>query len=56
MNTFRITFEDGNTITTGFNGSLSDALAYYIGKAFNFGDTDSHPADRMVKAISVVEL
>ena len=56
MRTFRVTFADGNTITTGFNGTLADALAYYIGKSFNFGDTDSCPKDRMVKAIYVQEI
>jgi hypothetical protein len=48
-----VTFEDGNTLVTGFNGTLEEARAYYVGKFFNHGDTDSHPKDKMVKAIKV---
>ena len=29
MNAFKITFSDGNTITTDFNGGLEDAQDYY---------------------------
>jgi hypothetical protein len=53
MNSFRVQFEDGNTMYTGFNGTLADAQAYYLGQYFNFGDTDLCPKDRMVKAVLV---
>ena len=53
MNTFKITYEDGNTITTGFNGTLEDAKKYYEGRVFNVG-ADEH--DKMVKAIKVEQL
>ena len=37
-NDFKITFENGNSITTGFNGTLEDAKEYWkIGKKFNVG-------------------
>ena len=52
----RVTFKDGNTITTGFNGTLADAIAYYLGKFFNFGDTWDCPHDKMVRAIKVEQL
>lgn len=55
-NSFRVTFEDGNHLDTDFNGSLDEAKQYYVGKKFNHGDTDAHPADKMVKAVSVTQL
>lgn len=56
MNTFKITFEDGNTITTGMNATLEQAEKYYIGQYFNFGDTEAIPYDKMVKAVKVEQL
>ena len=53
MISVEVTFEDGNKITTSINGTLEDARKYYIGQSFNFGDTESHPKDKMVKAIEV---
>lgn len=53
MRTFKITFADGNTITTGMNATLNEAKAYYIGKRFQFGDTDEKPYDYLVEAVSV---
>lgn len=53
MRTIRVTFEDGNTITTNINGTDEEIRRYYIGQSFNFGDTQEHPKDKMVKAISV---
>lgn len=37
MNIFKIGFTDGDSFTTGFNGSLEDAKAYYLGHPFNLG-------------------
>lgn len=56
MNTYKITFADGNTITTGMNATLAEAEAYYIGHPFNFGDTDEYVADKMVRAVSVEKI
>lgn len=56
MNTFKITFADGNTITTGMNATLAEASAYYIGQRFQFGDTEEKPFDYMVKAVKVEEV
>jgi hypothetical protein len=49
-------FQIGNSIKTQFNGTLEEAQAYYVGKKFNFGDTDAHPKDKMVKAVRVEQL
>lgn len=56
LNTFKITFEDGNTITTDFNGTLEDAEGYYLNNYFNFGDTDEHPKDNLQKGVSVEQV
>ena len=55
-NSFQILFENGNSIKTQFNGTLEEAQAYYVGKKFNFGDTQAHPKDKMVKAVRVEQL
>lgn len=49
---FKITFEDGNTLTTKMNASLKQAKDYYLGNEFNFGTTD----DKMVKATKVEQI
>jgi len=56
MNSFRVTFADGNTIDTGMNATLAEAEEYYVGRAFQFGDRPEHPKDKLVKAVSVVQL
>lgn len=53
MNTFKITFSDGDTITTGFNGSLLDAEKYYVGQWLNLGGVIDPTEDSMVKGIKV---
>lgn len=53
MLSVKVTFEDGNTIETNINGTIEEVRAYYIGQAFQFGDTEEHPRDRLVKAIAV---
>lgn len=35
--TVKVTFDNGNTLTTGFNGTQEQATAYYVGKQFNLG-------------------
>ncbi|HWY33190.1 MAG TPA: hypothetical protein VNX68_01005 [Nitrosopumilaceae archaeon] len=54
MKTFKVIFEDGNYLETGFNGSLEDVKAYYVGHRFNFGDIDG--PDMMIKAVEVIEM
>ena len=51
-----VTYHNGNTISTNINGTIEEARAYYVGQCFNFGDTEEHPADRMVKAVAVEEI
>lgn len=53
MKTAKVYFEDGNTLITSINGTKSEIEAYYIGKAFQFGDTEEKPHDHMVKAVKV---
>lgn len=56
MNTYKITFADGNSLVTSMNATLSEAEAYYIGTKFQFGDTDERPYDYLVEAVSVEEV
>lgn len=49
----RVTFADGNTVTTPINGTKEQIRRYYIGQEFQFGDTDVHPGDLMIKAVDV---
>lgn len=37
---FRIGFENGDSLETGFNGTLEEAKAYYLGRVFNLGAVD----------------
>ena len=53
MTDIRVHFEDGNTITTSINGARAEIEAYYVGKAFQFGDTEECPRDNMAKAVRV---
>lgn len=51
-----VKFADGNTIRTSINGTEAEIRSYYIGKSFNFGDTEEHPTDKMVEAVDVIFL
>jgi len=55
MRGIKVTFGDGNTISTSINGTLAEIHAYYMGngQVFNFGDTDEHPKDNMQHAVSI---
>lgn len=53
MNHFKIIFENGDQINTGFNGTEDEARDYYLNNWFNFGDTDEIPNDIMVRGVSV---
>ncbi len=46
----KIYFDNGDNLTTGFNGTKEDAEKYYIGKYFNLGDADK---DVMTKGVKV---
>lgn len=35
--TVKVHFSDGNSITTGINGTVSEIIEYYLNKQFNFG-------------------
>jgi hypothetical protein len=56
MKTVKVYFEDGNSLTTSINGTKKEIEKYYIGKSFQFGDTESHPKDKMIKAVKVEHL
>ena len=53
MRDITVTYEDGTTIPTSINGSKETIREYYIGTYFPHGDTEEHPTDKMVKAVSV---
>ena len=56
MRAIRVTFEDGNTIETNINGTMEEIRAYYLGQSFQFGDTEEHPGDKLVRAVAVENL
>jgi hypothetical protein len=56
MNDYKVIFEDGNELVTGFNGTLEDAADCYLGNYFQFGDTEECPKDKLIKAIIVREV
>ena len=48
----KVTFGDGDHLTTGFNGSLTDAENYYLNRYFNLGCVE----DNMQKAVRVEKI
>lgn len=52
MITVKVTFKNGDHLTTGINATLDDAKRYYIGNTFNLGVDD----DLLTKAVSVEEV
>ena len=56
MNTYKITFSDGNMIITGMNATMAEAEAYYLGTKFQLGDTDKIPHDYLVEVVRVEEV
>ena len=48
-----IHFDNGDIITTGFNGTIKDAEKYYVGRYFNLGNADR---DIMTKGVTVIEV
>ena len=53
MKTILVTYHDGYTTTTNFNGTLQQAEDYYIGKRFNFGDNDFDEDDLIRVVVDV---
>ena len=49
MNTYKITFSDGDSLVTSMNATPEEAMAYYLGKEFNLGAE----RDRLVRCVSV---
>lgn len=52
MITVKVTFANGDIITTSINGTFEEANEYYLGKWFNLGPVE----DNMQKAISIEEI
>lgn len=52
MITVKVTFADGDTLTTSINTDIDGARNYYVGKIFNLGSDD----DRLMTAVSVEEI
>lgn len=50
MNEYKIHFSNGDFLTTGFNGNLTEAKKYYVGKFFNLGNGEH---DKMIKVIKI---
>ena len=44
-----VTFDNGKTLTTDFNGTVQSAMTYYLGKVFNIG----FASDVMTRAIQI---
>lgn len=51
MKTIRVHFDNGNSLTTGINGTVAEIEAYYLGKWFNMGQGDG--PDVMTQAVRV---
>lgn len=51
--TIRVTFADGNTLISEINGTKEEVRDYYLGKKFQFGDTEERPYDHLVEAVKV---
>jgi hypothetical protein len=47
----KVSFDNGDSLTTGFNGTEDEAKAYYMNNEFNLGD--GMGGDAMTKAVSV---
>lgn len=52
MNTYKITFANGDYLYTSLNASIKEAKAYYLGSIFNLGSV----SDNLQKCVDVVEV
>jgi hypothetical protein len=48
----KVIFEDSNSLVTGINATIEEARRYYVGRQFQFGDTEECPNDKLIRAIS----
>lgn len=48
MITVKVTYDDGDYTVTGFNGTLDEAVRYFLGSTFNLG-TERDDMHRCVK-------
>ena len=53
MISIKCTYSNNDVIKTCINGNFQSARSYFLGKWFNFGDTDSKPYDDMHQCVSV---
>jgi len=53
MKTYKCTYQNGDTIVSGFNGNLKDAEEYFLNKWFNIGIGEY---DNMQKCIKVEQI
>lgn len=51
MNTFRVLFEDGDSLVTGMNATLEEAKTYYVGQGFELDEMKP-----LVRAVAVVQV
>lgn len=57
MISIKATFENGDSLTSGFNGTLEDARAYYVGKRFNLTQSwNEGDPEVFVKCVKVEEV
>ena len=49
----KVTFHNGTELFTEINGTEEEILKYYINNIFNFGDTDDHPEDILLRGVAV---
>jgi hypothetical protein len=54
MITVRVTFENGDSLITGINGTLIGAQEYYLGEIFDLGPW--HKGENLLKAVKVEEV
>lgn len=52
----KVTYEDGNVIHSKMNCTFKEAKKYYLNNWFQFGDTEEHPGDLMLRAIKVEDI
>jgi len=56
MKTYKCTYGTGDIIVTGMNATPEEARDYFVGQAFDFGDSEEHPKSLMIKCVSVSEV
>lgn len=56
MKTAKVTYSDGHEEITGFSSNIKDFRSYLLGQWINFGDTQEHPKDLMLKVTKIEEL